>query len=126
MKSPPTTIKVFLFFTATELAPVVCVPCKIGMSTFLFLINKFDRNPPVTKYTSSFPRLLMLVPLLAKQASPLSATGQFCFGISCHVFPPSKVLAIKNLLFTGSPKTIPLFSFRKSMASKNIPFVLFS
>src|SRR6266487_2447340 len=90
------------------------------------LINILDFVPPLTNTASSRSKALIFVPLAAKQASPLFATGRFARGISLHVLPPSKVLSIKNLPSIGSPIIIPLCSFQNSMASKNIPLVLFS
>src|SRR6266487_2040397 len=90
------------------------------------LINILDFVPPLTNTASSRSKALIFVPLAAKQASPLFATGRFARGISLHALPPSKVLSIKNLPSIGSPIIIPLCSFQNSMASKNIPLVLFS
>src|ERR1022692_3619903 len=90
-KSPPTTIRVFLFLTAIELAPVVGFPCAIGRSMILSLIKRRECRPPVTKQAASLPIALMLVPLAAKHASPLSATGYWAGGIFCQSLPPVNV-----------------------------------
>src|ERR1035438_3276031 len=129
LKSPPTTTMCWPPFsflssrTATELAPVVSLPCRTGISIFLSRMNNLERRPPLTKQASSLSNFLTLVPLDAKHASPGSADGNLSKGIFCQSLPPLKVRAIKNLPLIGSPSTMPLFIFQKSMASKNIPFV---
>ena len=67
-----------------------------------------------------------LVPLEAKQPSPVSALGNSMKGMSCQVSPPSKLRVTKNRPLTGSPTTMPLLIFQNSMASRNMPGVVFS
>jgi hypothetical protein len=57
---------------------------------FLERMNKFDCRPPEINTASFLFSFRILVPLLAKQASPLSAMGNFSSGIPCHELPPSK------------------------------------
>src|SRR3954466_13492950 len=96
------------------------------MSILCFFQNNRDRKPPVTKQASPRSSLLKLVPLAAKHASPESAAGKFLNGIDRQLLPPLNVIPTKNFPSTGSPITIPLCSFQNSIASRNIPLVLFS
>src|SRR4029078_4462949 len=91
-----------------------------------FVVNTLDLFPPLTKTDLCASISRMLVPLDAKHASPLSATGRLFKGSSCQLLPPSELLVIKNRPSIGSPTTVPLCSSQNSIASRNIPFVLFS
>src|SRR4051794_8298917 len=98
----------------------------MGKSMADVAVNTLDLFPPLTKTVLCSSNARMLVPLDAKQASPLSALGQFPIRSSCQVLPPSELLVMKNLPLRGSPTTVPLRSSQNSIASRNIPFVLFS
>src|ERR1051326_8391185 len=98
----------------------------IGRSITEFAVKTRDLFPPLTKTVLCASSARMLVPLDAKQASPLSAAGHFSNGSSRQLLPPSTLLVMKNLPLMGSPTTVPLDSSQNSIASRNIPFVLFS
>lgn len=57
-------------------------------------MNNLDDDPPEINIASSFCLFRMLVPLLAKQASPESAIGLNFIGKGSQVLPPLNVLAI--------------------------------
>src|SRR6185312_6791938 len=130
-KSPPTTMRCrppWSFpwsLTAMELAPVEVLPWMTGRSVAWSRIKSRERGPPLTKQASSRSRARTFVPLEAKQPSPESAFGISRKGMSCQVSPPSKERVTKKRPFTGSPTTMPLLMFQNSIASMNIPRVLF-
>ena len=77
-------------------------------SKILFSII-LDFKPPVIKISLLFFGKIILVPLLAKQASPSNAVG-LANPVIPHVSPPSYVEIIKNLLSIGSPTITPFLS----------------
>jgi hypothetical protein len=97
----------------------------IGKSMAKFAVKTLDLFPPLTKTVFCASNALILVPLDAKQASPLSARGRFFNSSSCQVFPPSELLVMKNLPSIGSPTTAPLCSSRIPSHQGTFPLFYF-
>ena len=83
-----------------------------------------DARPPVTKKYRPFPDALMLVPLDAKQPSVLSAAEWLSFALSTSFLHPC--VGTKSFPSTAITDDYTIYRSEKSIASRNIPLVLFS